>query len=91
MPASVLGLSTSVVRVSSAPVGETAIGFAMPKSSTFTLILRRDHHVARLEIAVHDAGRMRGRERIRDLDADSRLRLGSGSGVRPINRSRGWP
>ncbi len=29
----------------------------------------RHHHVARLQIAVHDPGAMRRRERVRDLDA----------------------
>ena len=53
-----------------------AVSFAMPKSSTFTPPVVGDHHVRRLDVAVDDAGGVRLRQRVGDLNrvATSRRR-----------------
>ena len=43
---------------------------ARPKSSTFTAPSVPDHHVGRFEIAMDDAARVRGRQRVGDRDGD---------------------
>ena len=51
----------------------------MPKSVTFTGPVGGHEHVARLHVAVHEAGAVRGGERVGDLRGDADRRRATGS------------
>ena len=63
--------SAAGVRVNCVEVSPISI-FAMPKSSTFTWSARGEHQIRRLEVAMDDAGGVRGGQCIGDLGQDTR-------------------
>ena len=76
VPASTLTGGPELAGTAEAPLPPTgeAPGRASPKSSSFAPD-PREHHVGRLEVAVHDAGSMRGHQRLGDVDGNAEGRV----------------
>ena len=70
VPSAVSGPRRRRQPVAGATAGGGEPNFARPKSSSFAPVSRQ-HHVARLEVAMDDAGAMRAVERVGDLDGDA--------------------